>query len=115
MKLLLDTCVSGMVTEHLRSAGHDVLWTGTWKEDPGDEDILARAFSEDRTLVTLDKDFGELAVIKNKPHRGIVRLVELSTIQQAEMCLYIIERYQESLSNGAIVTAHESRIRIRPA
>jgi hypothetical protein len=33
------------------------------------------AHSDGRVLVTLDKDFGELAIMKGAPHAGIVRLV----------------------------------------
>ena len=42
----------------LEGAGHDVVWTGSWEADPGDEEILAHAVREGRVLVTLDKDFG---------------------------------------------------------
>lgn len=59
MKLLLDTCVWGPASQRLRSEGHDVVWAGEWPEDPGDEEILERAYIEGRILVTLDKDFGE--------------------------------------------------------
>ena len=61
MKVLLDTCVWGGARGELAGAGHDVVWSGDWPEDPGDEEILATAFREGRVLVTLDKDFGELA------------------------------------------------------
>ena len=71
MKLLLDTCVWGGASQELEAAGHDVLWAGEWTEDPGDEEILARAHSEERILVTLDKDFGELAIVHRMPHSGI--------------------------------------------
>lgn len=54
MKLLLDTCVWGGAIEALEAAGHDVIWTGAWDVDPGDDDILARAHEEGRVLVTLD-------------------------------------------------------------
>ena len=43
MKLLLDTCVWGKAQQALAEAGHDVEWAGDWEEDPGDEEILARA------------------------------------------------------------------------
>ncbi len=62
MKFLLDTCVWGGASNELQSAGHDVIWTGEWPDDPGDDEILERAYREDRILVTLDKDFGELAI-----------------------------------------------------
>ena len=41
MKVLLDTCVWGGVRQTLSDAGHDVVWTGDWDEDPGDDEILA--------------------------------------------------------------------------
>ena len=78
MKLLLDTCVWGKAKQALAEAGHDVEWSGEWEEDPGDEEILAIADREGRTLVTLDKDFGELAIVRNLPHHGILRLANFS-------------------------------------
>ena len=68
--LLLDTCVWGGTLGYLRESGHDVVWTGDLPEDPGDDEILEQAVREGRLLVTLDKDFGELAVRFGKPHTG---------------------------------------------
>lgn len=79
MRILLDTCVWGGLAQALGNAGHDVMWTGTWEEDPGDEEILALAHAEKRVLVTLDKDFGALAFLHGRPHAGILRLVSLTT------------------------------------
>ena len=41
-------------------AGHDVIWSGDWPSDPGDEEILTRAHAERRVLITLDKDLASL-------------------------------------------------------
>ncbi|MEM8961626.1 MAG: DUF5615 family PIN-like protein, partial [Acidobacteriota bacterium] len=60
MKLLLDSCVWGPAQSQLEAAGFDTVWAGDWDEDPGDEEILVRAFQERRILITLDKDFGDL-------------------------------------------------------
>ena len=114
MKLLLDTCVWGGAKKTLESFGHDVVWTGDWSKDPGDEEILATANNEGRILVTLDKDFGEIAIVKGKPHSGILRLVNLSANQQGIVCLRVIEAYGQVLQSGAIVTVEPGRIRIRP-
>jgi predicted nuclease of predicted toxin-antitoxin system len=114
MKLLLDTCVWGGATKTLEASGHDVVWSGDWSEDPGDEEILAKAHSEGRILVTLDKDFGELAIVKRKRHSGILRLVNLSAKQQGIVCLRVIEAYGQVLQSGAIITVETGRIRIRP-
>lgn len=82
MKVLLDACVWGGAARSLGDAGHDVQWTGETEPDPGDEAILLRAFDENRVLITLDKDFGELAIVYGRPHRGIIRLVGLPGRQQ---------------------------------
>ena len=114
MKLLLDTCVWGGAKKTLESSGHDVVWAGDWAEDPGDEEILAKAHNEGRILVTLDKDFGEIAIVKGKPHSGILRLVNLSANQQGMVCLRVIEAYGQVLQSGAIITVEPGRIRVRP-
>ena len=113
MKIFLDTCVWGGVRLALEVAGHDVVWSGDWSEDPGDDESLAYAYREGRILVTLDKDFGELAIVYRTPHKGIVRLVNIAARQQATACLRILELYGDKLSSGAIVTAYPHRTRIR--
>lgn len=115
MKLLLDACVWGNAADELRTAGHDVVWAGDWDTDPGDEAILAHAFAEERILVTLDKDFGELAVLRGQEHRGILRIVNFSARQQAAICQTVIAAHGDELLAGAIATAEPGRLRIRPA
>jgi predicted nuclease of predicted toxin-antitoxin system len=114
MKILLDTCVNTRVLTNLLAAGYDVIWSGDWEKDPGDEEILATAYREGRILVTLDKDFGELVILRGNPHCGILRLVNLSTKEQSIVCLRVIELYGNELLSGAIVTAGLDRVRIRP-
>ena len=113
MKALLDTCVWGGVAQALTIAGHDVVWTGSWEEDPGDEEILALAYAEKRVLVTLDKDFGTLAFLHGRPHAGILRLVSLSTQQQIAVCLNVFAQHGKAMQEGAVITAEMNRVRIR--
>ena len=114
MKVLLDTCVWGGAAESLRTAGHEVEWCGTWEKDPGDAEILAAARSAGRVLVTLDKDFGELAVLRRTPHCGIVRLVGLRAREQGPTCVEVLASYGEEIASGALVTVEPRRVRIRP-
>lgn len=113
MKILLDTCVWGGACKELDESGHDVIWSGDWTEDPGDEEILAYAYKEGRILITIDKDFGELAIVRSAPHCGILRLVNFSALQQASVCQHILSSHGKELQKGAIVTAQPGRIRIR--
>lgn len=114
MKLLLDSCVWGPAAVTLRSEGHDVTWAGDWREDPGDREILRRAHLEGRILVTLDKHFGELAIIQNQPHSGIIRLVGFAVREQASACQAVLTLYADELRRGALVTADPAKVRIRP-
>lgn len=112
MKVMLDTCVWGGARTVRR---HDVVWTGEWEADPGDEEILACAHAEERVLVDFDKDFGEMAVFRKLPHHGIIRHVDFSARQQAAVCLDVLLRHGDEPIASAIVTAKPGRLRIRPA
>jgi predicted nuclease of predicted toxin-antitoxin system len=114
MRLLLDTCVWGGALAELQSAGHDVVWAGHWDRDSGDEEILARALAEGRVLVTLDKDFGELAIVRGLPHGGILRLAYFAARQQAKACLHVLGLHGADLEAGALVTAEPGVLRVRP-
>lgn len=66
-----------------------------------------------RILVTLDKDFGELAVLRNLPHCGIIRIVGFSVRQHGPVYVSILQAHAIELQSGAIVTAQPGRLRIR--
>ena len=113
MRLLLDTCVWGGAQTRLKSSGHDVEWVGEWAIDPGDTDILKHALHHERILVTLDKDFGELAIVRGMSHAGIIRLAGIPARQQGPVTHGVLTRYGEELAAGAIVTVSATRVRIR--
>ena len=114
MRLLLDSCMWGGARSELEAAGHEVVAAADWERDPGDEEILAQAFRDKRILITLDKDFGELAIVRGSPHSGILRLVNFSALRQASVCLEILRDHGEDLAAGYILTAEPGRLRIRP-
>jgi predicted nuclease of predicted toxin-antitoxin system len=114
VKVLLDTCVWGGAKAELVSLGYDVIWCGEWSEDPGDDEILTFAHREGRVLVTLDKDFGELAVVRKQPHSGVVRLVGFRAREQASARHGVLTSHGDELSRGAIATASGGQLRLRP-
>jgi len=115
MKVLLDTCVSRAARDALVAAGHDVVGAGEWPQDPGDEEILAFAHREGRVVVTLDKDFGELATLRGQSHCGIVRLVAQASREQGPASVAALARFGRELDSGAIVTVERHRTRVRSA
>jgi predicted nuclease of predicted toxin-antitoxin system len=114
VKILLDACVWGGAKALLEGLGHDVVWCGDLGDDPGDEAILLAATREGRVLVTLDKDFGELAVVRGVQHAGIIRLVGFAARDQAPACHEVLVRHGTELLAGALATARPGQLRLRP-
>jgi predicted nuclease of predicted toxin-antitoxin system len=116
VKVLLDACVWGGAKAVLAEAGHDVVAVADrWKRDPGDGEVLALASAELRVLVTLDKDFGELAIVRGAKHAGIVRLAGLAAREQGPAVREVLASHGEALVAGAIVTVERDRVRVRDA
>jgi predicted nuclease of predicted toxin-antitoxin system len=74
-KLLTDENVHPYVAQWLRDRGFDVLdAVAAGLFGTTDVQVLRRAFSENRVVVTHDRDFGTLAVLAGEPLLGIVYL-----------------------------------------
>ena len=114
MNILLDSCISSLAAELVRKAGHDVVWAGDWPRDPGDEEILRRAAQESRVLVTIDKDFGELIIVKGLLHFGMIRLIGFRARDQGPAIIRLLAEYESVLVAGALLTVEPWRVRIRP-
>jgi len=67
MRLLADENFPLPTIEALRQAGHDATWVRT--DHPGAKDaaLLEFAESDRRVLVTLDKDFWQIAIQRRRP------------------------------------------------
>jgi len=74
-KLYLDQMFGMDIAQALRDEGHDVLRAseiGQARAD--DQQILQKAISENRILITLDEHFGDWVVLPLSKHPGVVRL-----------------------------------------
>jgi len=67
MRLLADENFPLPTIEALRQAGHDVTWVRTDLPGTGDAALLDIAEADGRVLLTLDKDFWQLAIQRRKP------------------------------------------------
>lgn len=75
LRLFLDQMIDASVAVALRELGHDVLRTsevGMAREDDGV--VLQKAIRDDRILVTLDKHFGDWAILPISKHSGVIRI-----------------------------------------
>ncbi len=97
----------------LREAGHDVDFAREWDHIAEDDEILQVAHSQQRVVITRDKDFGTLAVRDRQPSCGIIRLVELPPGRELDLCLFVLANHRDDLAIGALITVEAHRIRIR--
>ena len=93
----MDRCAGRRLAEWLRDGGHDVLNTRNLGSDPGDTALLDRAASDNRVLITVDKDFGELRYLHGTPHAGLVRLPDVRMPQRIALVEEAINHHGQAL------------------
>jgi len=114
MKFLVDECMGTSVVACLRDEGHDAVAVVEVMPQADDEEILARAASEGRIVVTNDKDFGEMVFRSGLAHRGVVllRLRDERVENKVRMMKVVLAQVGERLRNHYVVVT-ESGIRVR--
>jgi len=114
MRLLADENFPLKAVTALREHGHDVVWVKENSPSVEDEEVLAQAVRESRVLLTLDKDFGELAIGSGLPaHCGVV-LFRVSPIpgRIADLAVRVVQR--EGDLRGVFLVVEPGRVRERP-
>ncbi len=108
MRFLADENFPRRVVASLRAAGHDVLWVGNDYSGTSDKQVLERAETESRILLTLDRDFWQIAF--QRPERmkngGVVLIrVHPATAANIEKLIQlVIERGDSLVGQAALVT-----------
>jgi len=74
MLFLADECCDALVVRTLRELGHDVIYVAELAPGLADPDVLEQSVSEERILLTEDRDFGELVFRGQETAYGIVLL-----------------------------------------
>lgn len=80
MRFLANENFPGDTVEALRQQGNNVSWIRTDAPGSTDIDVLAFAQSEERIILTFDKDFGELAFHSGLPASSGVILFRLRMV-----------------------------------
>ena len=114
MRLLADECCDASLVDALRADNHDVLYAVETLRGASDDDILDRAFSEHRLLVTEDKDFGELVYRLGLPTEGVV-LLRFDVADRALKATRLLDllEHQGNRLRGSFVVLEVDKVRIR--
>lgn len=96
MKFIADENLGSEVPKFLRSLGIDIIAVAEVAPGNPDPDILSLANSEQRILVTLDKDFGELVFKEGLAHFGVIlfRLIDESIENKKKVLLKALQSKQ---------------------
>jgi predicted nuclease of predicted toxin-antitoxin system len=116
MRFLADQDIYKITTDNLREWGHDLL---TAKEiglqQASDEDLLKRAQTENRLLLTRDKGFGGLVFLNKELSTGVIllRMTPVSTEEvHHELHRLLKEHGEDELKKVfCVVEPHRHRIR----
>lgn len=105
MRFLVDECTEPVVARWLRSQGHDA--SSVYEENRGldDDSILEKANTENRILITNDKDFGELIFREQKTHKGVIllRLRDEQAVNKISVLKRLLRHYKNKLLNDFVV------------
>lgn len=113
MRFLVDESTGPAVALWLRAEGHDVLSVFDTTRGADDDVVLRTASSENRILITNDKDLGEKVYRERRPHKGVIllRLDDERTPGKIDTPRRLLAQHAEQLANNFIVVT-ETRVRM---
>ncbi len=104
LKLYLDQMIPSEVARALREQGHDVLRASEIGQNRADDlQILEKAISENRILITLDEHFGDWVVLPLSRHPGVIRLkvTPTTTDKISNLLLSVLESSHPGTIQGS--------------
>jgi predicted nuclease of predicted toxin-antitoxin system len=94
MKLLANENFPLSSIKILKESGYDIVAVGQEFAGILDSEVIAYAISEDRTILTFDRDYGELIFKKGfRPQAGVIYL-RWENFQPNEPGEYLIELFK---------------------
>jgi predicted nuclease of predicted toxin-antitoxin system len=114
LRFLIDASSDARHALHWRLLGHDVTRVGThYPAAMKDVDILAVAHSEQRVLVTDDRDSGELVLRLRQRHAGVIYLrLDTTRFQtRARRVEDVLAQYGDQLDQFLVVSSWAELLR----
>jgi predicted nuclease of predicted toxin-antitoxin system len=101
-KFIVDVGVGRSIEEWLSSQNFQVLAISAINPEMDDYQIIKLAIKENGTIITMDKDFGELVFKNNNLHKGILllRLDDAVSEEKLAVIQNIIPEHLEHLKNN---------------
>lgn len=112
MRFLVDECTGPAVAGWLRAQQHEVFSVYDEARGIDDDEVIQKAFSENRVLITNDKDFGEKVYRERLPHKGVIlmRLADERPATKIGVLQRLLAAYADRIP-GQFVVVTETKIR----
>lgn len=107
MRFLADECFDERLAAALRGAGHDVARVPT-RSGLDDLAVAGRAERESRVLLTMDKDFGRIAVDLGRPGTGVV-IVRASVADVGALAARLVKLVEQAAGLQGALTVLDDR------
>jgi predicted nuclease of predicted toxin-antitoxin system len=114
LKFVVDVGVSKKIENYMCEEGFNVKTVRDIDPCMTDHDIIQLANKEERIIITMDKDFGELVYHALLKHSGIIllRLENATGSEKLKIMKEILDKYSDKLRNHFCVY-QKGRFRIR--
>lgn len=114
LKFLADESLEYRIVTYLRKKGYNVTSVAEKFPSIADTAVMSKAVSENRIILTNDKDFGELVFVNHLQHKGIIlfRFKKESIQNKINALESLLKNYSPKIPNHFIVI-EEDKFRIR--
>ena len=114
MRFLVDVGVGKKVENWLKGNGFDVLSVRDIDSRAKDSQILRWAVDQQRMIITMDKDFGELIYNSGMQHAGvlILRLEDADSDTKVKVIKQVLTEHHDRIESHFCVF-QDGRLRIR--
>lgn len=115
MKFLLDESAEVQIAQFLESLGHDVKVVH--KDYPigiDDTQILSMAHSEQRIVITNDRDFGELVFKRKHPHSRVIYFrfpLDSGAVEKINALKILLSTHTNDLNKFLTINPRSIRVR----
>ena len=105
LKFLVDVGVGKKVEEYLLEKSYDAKAVRSLDQRMPDQEIIRLAALENRIVITMDKDFGELVYHSGMDHCGILllRLEDATGSEKQQVIEEILTKHADNIKNNFCV------------